>query len=139
MPLNLFLRPIEGAFDVVAIREYLDAQPDVVADPHGTAFFLICGCPESVQNRWKRRRDDPSRFPRACLVEVTPAQVTIVQDCVEDDELHSALEFAKWMWHRFRFTVHDYYARDVTDQCRRAGHRGALPGLGEEHARPLGR
>lgn len=118
MASNLFFRPIEGAFDVASIREYLDSQPDVVEDPHGTAYYLVCGIPEAVQNRWETRKGDPSRFPRACLIEVTPDQITLVQESADDDELRSALEFARWMWRHFSFTVHDYYGNDVTEQCR---------------------
>jgi len=118
MASNLFFRPNEGAFDVASIREYLDSQPDAVEDPHGTAYYLVCGIPEAVQDRWEKRKADPSRFPRACLIQVTPNQITLVQESADDDELRSALEFARWMWSHFSFTVHDYYGLDVTDQCR---------------------
>lgn len=118
MASNLFFKPTAATFDVASIREYLDSQPDVVEDPHGTAYYLVCGIPEAVQNRWEKRKADPSRFPRACLIEVTPEQITLVQESADDDELRSALAFARWMWSHFSFTVQDTYGRDVTEQCR---------------------
>jgi hypothetical protein len=127
MASNLFFRPIEGTFDIALIREYLDGQPDAVEDPHGTAFYLVCGSPESVQNRWQKRKDDPSRFPRCGLIEVTPNQVTLVQESADDDELRSALAFAKWMWNHFSAKIHDHYDRDVTEEIRRDGIESLYP------------
>lgn len=80
-----------------------------------------------VQDRWQTRHEDPARFPRCGLVQVTPHQITLVQESADDDELRSVLAFARWMWGHFSFTVHDSYDRDVTEQCRRDGIEALYP------------
>ena len=127
MAWNLLFRPAEGAFDVAAIRDYLDAQPDIIADPHGTDYYIICGLPEVVQSRWEARMEDSSRFPRACLVRLSPEQVTLVQESANYHELRSALAFSKWLWERFEPRVFDNYGVDMTERCRDEGVEALYP------------
>ena len=127
MVTNLFMSPTTGEFDVAAIRSYLDAQPDTFADPHGTGFYIIGGMPEAVQGLWEELKQDATRFPYAALVEVTPKQVTLVQEFANQYNLRSALEFARWMWSRGNVVVRDYYGRDVTEDCRTEGVDALYP------------
>lgn len=124
---NLFMSPTGGDFDVAAIRSYLDAQPDTFADPHGTDFYIVGGMPEAVQGLWEERKQDASRFPYAALIEVTPKQVTLVQEFANQYNLRSALEFARWMWSRGNLVVRDHYDRDVTKDARTEGIDALYP------------
>lgn len=127
MAWNLLFRPSDGAFDIAAIRSYLDAQPDIVADPHGTDYYIICGLPELVQSRWEARMEDSSRFPRACLVRLSPEQVTLLQESANSHELRSALAFAQWLWEHSDSRVLDSYGVDVTERCQADGVAALYP------------
>jgi hypothetical protein len=127
MVTNLFMSPTRGEFDVAAIRSYLDTQPDAFADPHGTDFYIIGGMPEAVQGLWEERKQDATRFPYAALIEVTPKQVTLVQEFANQYNLRSALEFSRWMWTRGNLVVRDYYGRDVTGDCLTEGIDALYP------------
>jgi hypothetical protein len=121
MAWNLIFQPGDGAFDVAAIRDYLDGQPDIVADPHGTDYYMVSGRPDLVQTRWEGRMEDPSRFPRGGLIRVSPAQVTLLQESANYLELRSELQFAKWLCDHFKPRVLDNYGNDITEQCRNQG------------------
>lgn len=124
---NLFFRPVGPNFDIVAIRHYLDTQPDAFADPHGTDYYIVCGAPEAVQIFWEKRRSDSTRFPYTCLVEVNPTQVVIDQEYAGEQALRSASELAKWMWVSFNCTVHDQYRNDLTERVRQEGIMALYP------------
>jgi hypothetical protein len=127
MVTNLFMSRARGEFDVAAVRSYLDAQPDTFADPHGTDYYLCGGMPEAVEGLREERRQDGTRFPCAVLIEVTPEQVTLVQEFANQYNLRSALEFAKWMWNQGDLVVRDYYGRDVTGNCGTEGIDALYP------------
>jgi hypothetical protein len=124
---HLFMSPTGGSFDVAAIRGYLDAQPDTFADPHDTEFYVVGGMPEAVQSLWEERKQDATRFPCAVLIEVTPEQVTLVQEFANQYNLRSALEFARWMWNRGHLILRDSHGRDVTENARVEGIDALYP------------
>jgi hypothetical protein len=121
MTRNLFLIPLEGEFDSSSIRGRLDSQPDVFLDPHGTGTYVLCGIPEAVPHLWRKRWNDPSRFPYACLVRVSSERVQVDQEMADAEELRSALEFMRWMWSNFKFTIREDGGSDFTEQCRTQG------------------
>jgi hypothetical protein len=118
MTRNLYLTPIEGEFDAVRIRERLEAQPDVFLDPNGTGTYVICGIPDAVPHLWRKRHEDPSRFPYACLLRVAPERVQVDQEMADAEELRSALEFMRWMWSNFTFAIREDGGADFTEECR---------------------
>jgi hypothetical protein len=118
MTRNLFLTPVQGEFDSLRIRERIESQPDVFLDPHGTGTYVICGIPDAVPHLWRKRRQDPSRFPYACLVRVAPDRVQVEQQMADTEELRSTLEFMRWMWSNFTFTIREDGGGDFTEQCR---------------------
>jgi hypothetical protein len=127
MPRNLILFPIKGTFDIADIQGYLDAQPDVFIDPHGTGIYVVCGLPDAVPYHQSARQDDPSRFPYAGLVHLGSDIVRVTQEMADEDELRSTMEFVKWMWSRFECRVRDEYGQDFTEQCRRDGIDSLYP------------
>lgn len=127
MTRNLFLTPVEGEFDILRIREGLESQPDVFLDPHGTGTYVICGIPNTVPHLWRKRRQDPSRFPYACLVRVASDRVQVNQEMAGTEELRSTLELMRWMWSNFTFTVREDGGADFTEQCRVQGIESLYP------------
>lgn len=121
MARNLVLSPIGSHFDITAIHAYLDAQPDIFIDPHGTGIYVVAGTPEAVPNRESARLQDPSRFPRAGYITVTPDSVAVDQEMADEDELRSIMEFLRWLWKRHEFTARDDYEQDFTEQFRTEG------------------
>jgi hypothetical protein len=121
MARNLILSPVTGSFDTAAIQGYLEAQPDVFADPQGTGIYVITGLPEAVPNKESARQKDPSRFPRAGYVCVKPDSIHVDQEMADAEELRSILQFLKWMWERFEFSARDDYGQDFTDRVRSEG------------------
>jgi hypothetical protein len=41
MVYSIFLYPVDGSLDVVAIERFLAQQPDVLPDPLGTGTYLV--------------------------------------------------------------------------------------------------
>jgi hypothetical protein len=121
MARNLVLSPIGSRFDISAIEAYLDAQPDIFLDPHGTGIHVVAGAPEAVPNRESARLQDPSRFPRAGYITVTPDSVAVDQEMADEDELRSIMEFLRWLWKQHEFTARDDYGQDFTEQFRTEG------------------
>lgn len=124
---NLMMSPVEGEFEVAAIRGYLDAQPDMCRDPLGSDIYIVCGGPEAVQSAWEARKNHPDRFPYEVLIEVLSDLVTLVMEFGDEDNLRTALEFARWMWSRGNIVLHDAYNCDVTEQARSEGIESFYP------------
>ena len=127
MTRNLYLTPTKSPFDVDTIRVRLDAQPDVFLDPLGTGTYLLCGIPEAVPARFAERVADPSRFPYLCLLRVAPKQVQVDQEYADTYGLRSAMEFMRWLWNDFEFTIREDGGADYTDLVRREGIEALYP------------
>lgn len=127
MTRNLVLSPSTGTFDTRKIKEFLEAQPDVFEDPHGTEAFIISGLPEAVWDKYRERMEDPSSFPYAALVFVAPDKILVNQEMADAEELRSSMSFVKWMWDNFSLTIRDDYGPDLTERSLKEGVESLYP------------
>jgi hypothetical protein len=127
MTRNLVLSPSNGTFDTRKVKAFLEAQPDVFADPHGTEAFIISGLPESVWSKQRERREDSASFPYAALVFVAPDRILVNQEMADAEELRSSLAFVKWMWENFDLTIRDDYGPDLTERSLKEGVESLYP------------
>lgn len=127
MTRNLVFSPSRGSFDTGKIKEFLEAQPDVFADPHGTDAFILTGLPEAVWSKQEERLKDATSFPHAGLVFVAPDKVVVNQEMADAEELRSALTFVKWLSDNFELTVRDDYGPDLTDSLLKEGVESLYP------------
>ena len=118
---NLFLRPMKGEFELTAIKDRLDLMADVFVDPLGSGMYLVCGLPEAKEMYRDKRVEDPSRFPYVCLIDVTPEQVTVLQENGTAEQLRSARELVSWILQRFACHIEDDYKADITELYREVG------------------
>ena len=79
MTRNLVLSPSQGCFDTRRIKEFLESQPDVFGDPHGTDAFVISGLPEATWSKLEKHLKDAMRFPYGALVFVAPDKILVNQ------------------------------------------------------------
>jgi hypothetical protein len=118
---SVFLYPASDEFDIEPIKRYLEAKPDVFLDPLGTRTYIVCGGPEAVDIRRKKRIERPDRFPCSVLVTVEPDVINVVQEYGDEYDLRSARDFVAWVIERQRCLIKDEYQFDWTEQLQREG------------------
>jgi hypothetical protein len=118
---SIFLYPIEGNFDVVAIETFLAQRPDVLLDPLGTATYLVCGTPDAKEVFREKRLTNPSEFPYVTLMTVKSDEVNIFQEYGTKSGLRSARSIACWLLKHTRCRVADGYGDDWTERVSQHG------------------
>ncbi|WP_233104237.1 hypothetical protein [Haliangium ochraceum] len=107
MTRNLSIKPKSGEFDVPSITAFLEARPEIFADPHGSEAFVVCGLPSSVPELMAQREQDGSRFSSGAIIRVGAADVRVVQELSNSFELFSCMECVKWLCAQFDCSIYD--------------------------------
>lgn len=118
---SLFLYSVNDSFDVDAIKRHLEANPNVFIDPLGTPTYIMCGGPETVELRREKRIERPDRFPYSVLVTIQPDVINVVQEYGDEDDLHNARDFVRWIVERQPCRIEDEYGVDWTSRARDEG------------------
>lgn len=118
---SLFLYPIDGSLDVLAIERFLAQQPDIVLDPLGTGIYLVCGVAEAKEVYRDERLAHPSEFPYVVLVTLKPECVNVFQEYGDQHELRSARNFVRWLVEHNRCRIEDEYRDDWTERVLQRG------------------
>src|SRR5882757_11295957 len=104
---SVFLYPLEGSFDVLAIEHFLAQQPDVLLDPLGTGIYLVCGSPASIDFMRDERIARPSEFPYAVLITLKPDCINVLQELANRLRLRSARNIVRWLLEHTRCQIGD--------------------------------
>jgi hypothetical protein len=118
---SIFLYPLAGSFDVAAIRQFLEHQPDVLIDPLGTGIYLVCGSSESIDFMRDERIAKPTEFPYAVLITVQADCVNVLQEFANRLRLKSARNIVRWLLDHTRCRIEDSFSADWTARVAEHG------------------
>jgi len=116
MVTDILLRPVDGEFDVAAVRAYLEHMPYTARDAYDPDTYLMAEDAAHLADVQDARRRDHVRFPYSViLAQVSPAQVFI--GC-RTTEVAPARQLVEWLRSRYALRYEDAdYGGDVSAYC----------------------
>ena len=93
---GLALRPVSGMIDVVAVAQWLDAQPFVFKDQLEDETWHLSATRGMMELHRAQRIADPTKLPLGLIVTVSPERICI-SGLADANEFARAYQFLAWL------------------------------------------